>query len=153
MRRTFRRPPKRKYQIVRPTWRFTSSAAGAYVTVVDPATVTGVRKVKNFKVTFQAGVISQGSPQPFFFAVVYVPKGYVPNQLYPENQNDLYSPSNNVILWGLYDPTEPTQNTWYSSLSRNLQAGDGIAFVHRLVPGSSGNPLQVDVAIQYSIAF
>ena len=153
MRRSFRRAPKRKYQIVRPTWQFNTSSTGGYITVVDPATVTGVRKVKNFKVSFQTGKVDPSTPPtPFFFAVVYVPKGYNPNQLYPADVNDLYSPSNNVILWGLYDPIDSTQNTFYSSLSRNLQAGDGIAFVHRLIPDGGTQVVNINVAIQYSIA-
>nr|QIR82152.1 capsid protein [unidentified] len=151
-RRTFRRP-KRNYQIVRPGYNITlyGTPTGEqvnYTTVVNPADVTGVRKVKNFQVSFN---VDQGQPS-FWWALVYVPKGYVPNQIYPTGaSNDLYSPSNNVLVCGFYDSSDPTRQTWFSRLSRNLNAGDGLALVYKPVTQSRDGEAQV--MLQYAITF
>jgi len=53
------------------------------IAIVPPTEVQGMRKVKNFTVSF-AGVGGQGdSPdRSFYYALVYVPQGYQPGVLY-----------------------------------------------------------------------
>ena len=154
-RRSFRRP-KKSYQIVRPGFNITvygtpTGAQRNWTTIVDPADVTGVRKVKNFKITFNTSYGNAGSPPSFYFALVYVPKGYSPNEVFPQGVNDLYSPANNVILCGFLDTSDPAQQTWFSPLSRNLNAGDGLALVYKNLDPSKNTPSQV--LIQYAITF
>ena len=119
---------KKNYQIMRPYFNVTTGAQNNYVTVINPATVTGVRKCKNFSIEF-----SSPSEGIIVWALVYVPSGYTPNGLTLTGQNvtTMYQPTNNVIMAGMYDPQDPGNTSRrFTRLSRLLKAGDGLALVY-----------------------
>ena len=131
-RRRFRRrytgAAKKNYQIIRPYFNVTSGSQNAWITVLDPATITGVRKVKNFSIEF-----SSPSEGIIIWALVYVPAGYTPNALTLSGPSitTMYQPTNNVVMAGMYDPADPGNTARRTSrLSRLLKAGDGLALVY-----------------------
>ena len=137
---------KRNYQIIRPYFNVTTGAASNWTTVIDPATVTGVRKVKNFSIEF-----SSPSEGIIVWALVYVPAGYTPNALTLTGPQitTMYQPTNNVIMAGMYDPADPGNTARrFSSLSRLLKAGDGLALVY----SSQVDPPNFRFVLTYAIA-
>lgn len=144
---SYRRAPKRNYQIMRPWYIIDNQQANnGFQTVIDPATVTGVRKTKNFSIDF--GVLADAQPTVLVWALVYVPAGYVPNNL-ADAGNTMYQPTNNVIMSGIYDSADPGNTSRRTTrLSRLLKAGDGIALVYR----SNVQPTQFRFQLTYAIA-
>nr|QIR82179.1 capsid protein [unidentified] len=137
---------KKNYQIMRPYFNVTAAGQNGYQTVISPATVTGVRKVKNFSIEFSSP--SQGI---VVWALVYVPSGYSPNALTltGDDVTTLYQPTNNVIMAGMYDPQDPGNTARrFTRLSRLLKAGDGLALVY----SSQSDPPNFRVVLTYAIA-
>ena len=126
---------KKNYQIQRPFFNMNPSSANGYVTVIDPSTVTGVRKVKNFSIEMTSVATS-----PFLWALVYVPAGYGPNALTltGEDATTMYKPTQNVIMSGMWDPQDPGATARRTTrLSRLLKAGDGLALVYSFLSSQS----------------
>lgn len=129
---------------------------------IAPTNVLGTRKVKNFTLS-----IFTNSPQPFFFALVYVPQGtntnninfgttIVDNIVTPLS---LYEPNQNVIISGLVgggdDPTNLSGNKverFKSRLARNLNSGDSIVLVFRPVADTPVGCL-IQASLSYAIAY
>nr|QIR82141.1 hypothetical protein [unidentified] len=138
--------PKKNYQIMRPWWVIQGTSQNGYQTIIDPTTVTGVRKTKNFSIEF--GNLSADSDQVIVWALVYVPSGYTPNKIGDPGAT-VYTPTNNVIMSGIYDSADPGNTSRrMTRLSRLLNAGDGIALVYK----SSANPAKVRIQVTYAIA-
>lgn len=142
-RRYYRSKNKYSFQqyISRP---LTPTTDSQYFTIISPAEITGKRKAKNFTLTFAC---NDGTTpgKPIIWALIYVPNGYLPNEINSPQQviDDftsfpIYEPAQNVIMCGLFDPSGNggNQAVRRSRLSRNLNAGDGIAVVYRLTTSS-----------------
>ena len=137
---------KKNYQIQRPYFNVTRAGQNGFETVISPATITGVRKVKNFSIEF-----SSPSEGIIIWALVYVPAGYTPNALTLSGPQitTLYQPSNNVIMAGMYDPQDPGNTARrFTRLSRLLKAGDGLALVY----SSQSDPPNFRFILTYAIA-
>ena len=129
-----------------------------YFTIVDPTDVTGMRKVKNigiqlaYDARFQDtdGTIDYVRDQKIFWAIVYVPKGSLPGTLHKTTGGIFYTPPQYIMASGVYDCDQPGNSSRiFSPLSRNLNAGDGIAFVFE--PSRELYPHQISAVINYAI--
>lgn len=125
------------------------------LTIVKANATEGLRKVKNFNLTIAPTVSVRESGETvwngnsqfrFEMALVYIPEGTAPHPLNYSGTNDsIYEPSQNIILSGVFDPT----NTFRIStrLARNLNQGDRIGLLIRgMLPDSVSG-------IEYSIRF
>lgn len=127
-----------------------------YFTIVNPANIGGMRKVKNISIqlAFKAEYMNDGTVytvngQRILWAIVYVPKGSEPGQI--NNTNGIfYSPPQFIMASGIYDTEQPGNSARiFTPLSRNLNEGDGIAFVYfPLQPLHAG---QLSAVINYAI--
>jgi len=102
------------------------------IAIVPPTEVQGMRKVKNFTVSF-AGVGGQGdSPdRSFYYALVYVPQGYQPGVLYTPatgGARSMYTANQFVLSAGIIDLSAGPQRI-FTKLSRNLNSGDNIYLI------------------------
>lgn len=134
-----------------------------YFTIVNPTDVTGMRKVKNISIqlaydaSFNTGtsdepVIDYVRDQKIFWAIVYVPKGSLPDSLHNTNGGIFYSPPQFVMASGVYDCDQPGNSSRiFTPLSRNLNAGDGIAFVFNATKELYA--YQLSAVINYAITF
>jgi len=112
-----------------------------YFTIVPPTDIGGMRKVKNISIqlSFSSAyianptdpVIEYTENQQILWAIVYVPKGSEPGTL-NESNGILYTPPQFIMASGIYDCEQPGNSSRiFTPLSRNLNAGDGIAFVYK----------------------
>ena len=146
--RPYRRGTKKNYQVMRPFFFVQSNTQWGAVTVIDPATVTGIRKVKNFSI--ELGQVDTQPDQVVCWALVYVPAGYQPNRI-PQNPpaDTIYNPTNHVIMSGIFDTTDPvTTGRRFSRLSRLLREGDGVALVFQSLKETQ---VHIRVQIQFAI--
>lgn len=129
-----------------------------YFTIVNPANIGGMRKVKNISIqlAFDSAYIEPGTgqlnyieDQRILWAIVYVPKGSAPGRL--QNNNGIfYSPPQFIMASGIYDTTQPGNSSRiFTPLSRNLNEGDGIAFVY--YPIKPFYAEQLSAVINYAI--
>lgn len=123
-----------------------------YFTVVPPTDVGGMRKVKN--ITIQLSYdglmpLATALDNRILWAIVYVPKGSEPGD-FNEGNGILYSPPQFIMASGIYDTNQPGNGSRiFTPLSRNLNSGDGIAFVYKPL-----NPIienQLTTVINYAI--
>lgn len=128
-----------------------------YFTVVPPTDIGGMRKVKNISIqlsfssayTDEQGLLQYTGNQQILWAIVYVPKGSEPGTLQPNN-GILYSPPQFIMASGIYDCEQPGNSSRiFTPLSRNLNAGDGIAFVY--TPRQQLYTGQIRTVINYAI--
>ena len=111
-----------------------------YFTIVPPTDIGGMRKVKNISIQLsfsslyfdpQDELFKNTDNQQILWAIVYVPKGSEPGTL-NENNGILYTPPQFIMASGIYDCEQPGNSSRiFTPLSRNLNAGDGIAFVYK----------------------
>ena len=77
------------------------------IAIVPPTEVQGMRKVKNFTVSFAGVGNDGGSPdRSFYYSLVYVPQGYQPGVLYtPVNDGarSMYTANQFVLSAGIID--------------------------------------------------
>lgn len=123
-----------------------------YFTIVPPTDVGGMRKVKNISIQLSYDGLMTGataSDNRILWAIVYVPKGSEPGD-FNENNGILYSPPQFIMASGIYDTNQPGNGSRiFTPLSRNLNSGDGIAFVYKPL-----NPIienQITTVINYAI--
>ena len=129
-----------------------------YFTIVNPTNVEGMRKVKNISIQLSFSALyfdrtdeqfKSTDNQQILWAIVYVPKGSEPGILNEVN-GIFYSPPQFIMASGIYDCEQPGNSSRiYTPLSRNLNPGDGIAFVYK-----SRHPLydgQLAAVINYAI--
>ena len=105
--------------------------------IIVPSVATyGVRKVKNFKIEClnQSCTYTPqgGAPTPSYagllLVLVYIPEGTHPSSLHWSSAgsiDELYKPEQNVIATALV-PTQFNKSITFTSLARNLNAGDAI---------------------------
>lgn len=112
-----------------------------FFTIVNPANIGGMRKVKNISIQLSFStayiadpenpIIEYTQNQQILWAIVYVPKGSEPGTL-NENNGILYTPPQFIMASGIYDCEQPGNSSRiFTPLSRNLNEGDGIAFVYK----------------------
>lgn len=130
-----------------------------YITIVNPANITGKRKVKNISIQLaydsqwidSEGVIQNSGDTQIIWAIVYVPKGSTPGAI-SINNNVLYSPPQFIMASGIYDTSQPGNSSRiFTPLSRNLNEGDGIAFVYRSYEYENLKQGQLKAVINYAI--
>lgn len=131
-----------------------------YFTIVNPTNVEGMRKVKNISIQLafneqytdpENGTVQFTENQQFLWAIVYVPKGSEPGEINPYVNGVLYSPPQFIMASGIYDTNQPGNSSRiYTPLSRNLNPGDGIAFVYKPV-NSFFYTQQLKAVINYAI--
>ena len=124
-----------------------------YFTIVPPTEVGGMRKVKNITIqlSYDGKLNESFSDNRILWAIVYVPKGSEPGEFNPNN-GILYSPPQFVMASGVYDCDQPGNSSRiFTPLSRNLNAGDGIAFVFNAT--KELYKFQLSAVINYAITF
>ena len=127
-----------------------------YLTIVPPTNIEGMRKVKNISIQLSYrsqytidGVVYNQEEQRILWAIVYVPKGSEPGQISITN-GVFYSPPQFIMASGIYDCDQPGNSSRiFTPLSRNLNEGDGIAFIYR--PLKSLHFEQLSAVINYAI--
>ena len=131
-----------------------------YFTIVPPTDVGGMRKVKNISIqlafTNEYSDISTEPPTIAFsennrilWAIVYVPRGSEPGTI-NFNNGIFYTPPQFIMASGIYDTDQPGNSSRiFTPLSRNLNAGDGIAFVYTATKELF--PQQLSAVINYAI--
>ena len=123
-----------------------------YITVVPPTDVGGMRKVKNISIqlSYDALLSSPQIPENrILWAIVYVPKGSEPGD-FNQNNGILYSPPQFIMASGIYDTSQPGNSSRiFTPLSRNLNSGDGIAFIYKALKPLATN--QLTAVINYAI--
>lgn len=129
-----------------------------YLTIVPPANIEGMRKVKNISIqlSFDAtytnptdGTITITEDQRILWAIVYVPKGSEPGTL-SNKLGVFYTPPQFIMSSGIYDTNQPGNTSRiFTPLSRNLNSGDGIAFV--FYPLKTLYEGQLSAVINYAI--
>ena len=122
-----------------------------YFTIVPPTEVGGMRKVKNITIqlSYDGKLNESFSDNRILWAIVYVPKGSEPGY-FNEGNGILYSPPQFIMASGIYDTDQPGNGSRiFTPLSRNLNSGDGIAFVYKPL-----NPIienRITTVINYAI--
>ena len=129
-----------------------------YFTIVNPTEIGGMRKVKNISIqlSFSSLYFDPNDEQfkyienqQILWAIVYVPKGSEPGTL-NENSGIFYTPPQFIMASGIYDCEQPGNTSRiFTPLSRNLNAGDGIAFVYK--PRQLLYDGQLSAVINYAI--
>lgn len=136
----------------------TSPAFEPYFTVVPPTDVGGMRKVKNISIQLgydsayvnpTSGAIEYVQDQRILWAIVYIPRGSKPGTIRTTN-GIFYSPPQFIMASGIYDTNQPGNSSRiFTPLSRNLNAGDGIAFVYTTTKDLYQK--QISAVINYAI--
>ena len=130
-----------------------------YLTIVPPANIGGMRKVKNISIQLaydshwvdSDGVIQTSGDMLILWAIVYVPKGSQPGVINKQT-GILYSPPQFIMASGVYDTSQPGNSSRiFTPLSRNLNEGDGIAFVYRPSADEELHTGQLKAMINYAI--
>ena len=125
-----------------------------YFTIVPPTDVGGMRKVKNITIQLSYDGLMTGttaSDNRILWAIVYVPKGSEPGEFNTGN-GILYSPPQFIMASGIYDTNQPGNGSRiFTPLSRNLNEGDGIAFVYRSSDDEQIQAGQLKAMINYAI--
>ncbi len=153
---------KDKYSIENSTFRSpvswveipsTSETPTTYQTsipVLPPTEVQGMRKIKHLTLSFSC----EQNEIPLWYALVYVPEGYNPNNIQipqPGFAISLYEPNQYVMSAGLLDFTGGPLRV-RCPLARNLNSGDSIHLI-MAVPkrGQSTQLPDVSSNVQYAI--
>ena len=125
------------------------------VDVVNPSTVMGNRKVKNFTLKFT----SNNFTGPVVGCLVYVPQGTNVNTLTLTSEaNNLYEPNQNVIANFIIPPSDDSNSTITvsSKLARNLSSNDRICLIFGLPGGAQlgqGSTASVCGTVNFSIKY
>lgn len=135
----------------------TLTSGETYHCVFVPATtVAGIRKLKNFTLSFNTSLAS-----PAFFAIVYVPEGTEPLSLNFGSTSSsttltpasLYEPNQNVIMSGTIGGPNFSVGRYSTRLARNLNSGDRICIVFRTTKSSDSDTGDIAMSLNYAIAF
>ena len=138
-----------------------SAAPTPYFTIVPPTDVGGMRKVKNISIqlAFNKEYTDDNTEPPtlltsednrIIWVIVYVPRGSEPGTLISSHSGILYTPPQFVMASGIYDTDQPGNSSRiFTPLSRNLNPGDGIAFVY--TPMKELFQHQLSAVINYAI--
>lgn len=129
-----------------------------YFTIVNPTDVGGMRKVKNISIQLaydshftdpDTGTTGYIEEQKILWAIVYVPRGSEPGTI-NLNNGIFYTPPQFIMASGIYDTSQPGNSSRiFTPLSRNLNPGDGIAFVYNTTKEYYVN--QISAVINYAI--
>lgn len=150
-------------QVVSYLYLHQNKTTGAIVVPADLA--NGVRCVKHLKITLTTpyigltdqGNINVGNSLTFYWALIYVPQGYDPQEINIPSQVDasvpLYDANQFIMASGVATiTTQPA--TVRTPLSRNLNSGDTIQLVvYSLAAGVSTEDVPVWAHTSYSICY
>lgn len=136
---------------------------GSYIPIVPAVNIAGIRKVKNFTIEINPVLYHNADAVtvilPFIWALVYVPEGQNPNPNFGNTTGggSLYEPNQNVIISGTGN-TSQAQYRKFTRLARNLNSGDRIFFMIRLInavnfPEDEDNTLNISLNINYAICY
>ena len=117
------------------------------ISVVQPTDTQGMRKVKHLTLTFS----SDQNEQTMWYALVYVPQGYSPNNLNIPDWGyaaSLYEPNQYVMSSGVLDFSGGPCRI-RCPLSRNLNSGDSIYLV--MARRQIQEAARVFINVQYAI--
>lgn len=117
-----------KYSVEQNTFRIelTQQSDQGNIVCVPATTIEGMRKVKH--ITISLAENSNGGVGHIYWALVYVPAGYTPNNLTLPNPNAggaLYEPNGFVMNAGCMD-TQAGPHRISSPIAKNLNSGDSI---------------------------
>lgn len=116
----------------------TGETGTAYATLIKSTDIQGMRKAKNFTVTF-----ANNSTVPIQWALIYCPQGFPETALTldigVEAAASIFEPNQNVIMTGVTWATAP-QNKYTTRLARNLNSGDSIVLLIRQLIVQQGLP-------------
>lgn len=112
--------------------------------IVPPSNTEGVRQVARMTISLTP---LSGTPNPFFWALVYIPEGAVTTGLFP-TPTTLFQPSNYVLNSGIADG-EAGPIRISSRLRKNLNANDQIY----LLTASPTSGQQFTGLVRYAIKF
>lgn len=118
----------------------------AQLNIVPQTGVEGMRKVKHLTVTMSS---EADTTTGLYWALVYVPEGYNPNNLSLTGGSSLYEPNQNVMACGVMDFSAGPCRI-HSRLSRNLNSGDRIVLV--VASTNTTAALNVACVISYAIS-
>ena len=107
----------------------TSSIAGASQVAAVTYTAPDAQTVKSIKLDL--GVVGgiDGGLYNIPYVLVRVPEGYNPNTiLYPAISNDMYNPTEQVIISGVLTDTG-TEDHKYNSYGRKMKEGDRLMLI------------------------
>lgn len=118
--------------------------------VVPATTLQGMRKVKHMQISLvlqhsdDADAMASGAP--ILWALVYAPQGTAENLQPPATAGSIYEPNQFVIASGIADANAgPIRiNT---PLARNLNSGDRIVLIYRLLNGTIIGAADADASI------
>lgn len=136
---------------------------GSFVPIVNSINISGMRKVKNFTVeinpVFYDNTNNSLLTLPFIWAIVYVPEGQNPNPKFGNSSGggSLYEPNQNVIMSGT-GSTSQSQYRKFSRLARNLNSGDRIYFLIRIINATNiaddnQSVLNISLNVNYAICY
>ena len=113
--------------------------------IVPQTGVEGMRKVKHLTVTMSS---EAEQTTGVYWALVYVPEGYNPNNLNLTGGASLYEPNQNVMACGVMDFSAGPCRV-YSRLSRNLNSGDRIVLV--VASTNASSTINIACVVSYAI--
>ena len=160
-RRSYRSSNRDKYSIETTSIRLPSSwtevslpdltpSLQTSIPVLQPVDVQGMRKVKHLTLSFSC----ETNQAPVWYALVYVPEGYNPNNLQIPNSGfavSLYEPNQYVMSSGVLDFTGGPLRI-RCPLARNLNSGDAIHLVMGVPKSGSSNTVPTIISnVQYAI--
>lgn len=125
-------------------------ATTQHFALIKSTDVQGMRKAKNFTLN-----IACDSPEPFQWALVYVPQGFPEKSLTIDigvnSSASIFEPNQNIIMSGTTWYNCP-QNKFTTRLARNLNSGDAIYILLRqLVLHSEPAPIHFYCTLNYAI--
>ena len=141
-----------KYSIQQKGFQFAAAQGQTTTVAVVPATVVeGMRKVKHL--TVNATV--QGESDTFYWALVYVPQGTIPNAITITTASTpntgFYEPNQFVMNCGVVDGSAGPIR-FGSPIARNLNDGDAIYLLVRPVPTQTGQNISIVATVRYAIS-
>jgi hypothetical protein len=124
--------------------------------LIPPALIQGVRKVKNCTLR----VLSGPAPVPILWAIVYAPEGTLAANLVlaAGGMNaplSLYEPNQNVMMSGVIETylNQSSSIIAHSRLARNLQSGDSLVIIFSTaVANPAGIPWNWNFVLTFNYA-
>ena len=120
------------------------------IPVLQPTDTQGMRKVKHITLSFSC----DKNPSPVWYALVYVPEGYTPNNLQIPQLGyavSLYEPNQYVMSSGVLDFTGGPLRI-RCPLARNLNSGDSIHLVVGMPKSGTSTTIPTIISnVQYAI--
>ena len=139
-------------------------ATDFHQSIMPQANIIGMRKVKNFgrsaACDVRCGAVSSETTHcVVLWALVYVPEGIAPSRLtdaYGDSDTapaSIYDPNQNVIMSGMWGPDPTDQYTRSSNLARNMNSGDQLMLLLRVLPPFGAKTSSIKWDVRYVVNF